>query len=100
MPEKTPRHRVLVLPLRRKWFEQIRDGKKPFEFRLKNEYWTKRLVGKSYDKVVFTLGYPPKGDTARRIEAPYRGYQETTVTSPEWNNEPREVFAIYTPCHP
>lgn len=68
---------VLVLPLRRKWFEQIRDGKKPF-----------------------TLGYPPKGDTARRIEAPYRGYQETTVTSPEWNNEPREVFAIYTPCHP
>lgn len=33
-------------------------------------------------------------------EAPYRGYQETTVTSPEWNNEPREVFAIYTSCHP
>ncbi len=91
---------TLILPLKRHWFEQIRDGKKPFEFRLRNAYWTKRLVGRHYDRVVFTLGYPAKSDTARRIEAPYRGYFLTTVTSPEWDNQSREVFAIYTPCHP
>ena len=92
--------KTLILPLRHKWFEQIRDGVKPFEFRLRNDYWTKKLVGKHYDTVVFTLGYPPKADASRRSEAPYRGYVETTVTSPEWDNQPREVFAIYTPCHP
>lgn len=91
---------TLILPLERQWFEQIRDGKKPFEFRLRNDYWTKRLVGRHYDTVVFTLGYPKKTDTDRRIVAPYRGYVLTTVVSPKWNNEPREVFAIYTPCHP
>lgn len=30
---------TLILPLKRQWFEQIRDGKKPFEFRLRNAYW-------------------------------------------------------------
>jgi len=79
---------TLILPLKRHWF------------RLRNAYWTKRLVGRHYDTVVFTLGYPPKSDTARRIEAPYRGYELTTVTSPEWGNVPQEVFAIFTPCHP
>lgn len=91
--------RTLYLPLKRKWFDLIKSGKKPFEFRLRNDYWTKRLVGKHYDRVVFTMGYPPKDDTSRRIEMDYRGYIETTIKSPEWGNEPKDVFAIYTPCH-
>lgn len=90
----------LILPLKRKYFDQIQAGEKPFEFRLRNEYWTKRLVGVHYDSVVFTLGYPSKDDTSRRIEAPYKGYQLQTITHPEWDNEPQEVFAILTPCHP
>jgi hypothetical protein len=94
---------TLILPLKRKWFDQIRAGTKPLEFRLKTDYWTKRLVGKSYDRVAFTLGYPKRNernDMERRIEAPYRGYVETTVVSEEWGNVPQEVFAILTPCHP
>lgn len=95
-----PRPRVLLLPLKRKWFVEIREGRKHFEYRLVNPYWTKRLEGKHYDHVVFTDGYPPRGDSARRIEAPYRGFEMQTVTSEEWNNEPRQVFAILTPNHP
>lgn len=96
----TPCSGSLVLPLRRKWFEAIREGRKPFEFRLRNDFWRKRLIGKSYQNVIFTLGYPKKGDSSRRIVAPYRGYIETTVVSEEWDNIPQEVFAILTPCHP
>lgn len=93
---KTPTQKVLILPLRKRWFDLIRDGKKSFEYRLANDYWKKRLVGKHYDTVAFTLGYPPRADATRRIEVPYRGYVRRTVTSAEWHNEPREVFAIRT----
>lgn len=91
--------RVLILPLKHKWFVEIREGRKPFEFRLRNAYWTKRLEGRHYDRVVFTDGYPAKSDTARRIEAPYRGFEKQTITSEEWGNVPMEVFAILTPNH-
>ncbi len=97
---KTIRLRTLILPLKRRWFEQILGGQKSFEYRLKNAYWTKRLVGKHYDRVIFMLGYPKRDDTARRIVAPYRGYVMKTVTSDEWGNKPQKVFAILTPNHP
>jgi len=91
--------RVLYLPLKRKWFVEIQEGRKAFEYRLRNPYWTKRLEGRKYDRVVFTDGYPKRDDATRRIEAPYRGYQIQTVTSEEWGNVPVEVFAILTPNH-
>ena len=84
----------LILPLKRKWFEQIKAGIKPFEFRLNNEYWQKRLIGKAYDKVIFTLGYPKRDDSERRIVKPWAGYEMQTVISEEWDNEPKDCFAI------
>lgn len=84
----------LMLPLKRKWFYQIKAGIKPFEFRLNNEYWQKRLVGKTYDKVIFTLGYPKRDDAERRIVKPWAGYEMQTVISEEWDNEPKDCFAI------
>ena len=84
----------LILPLKRKWFEQIKAGIKPFEFRLNNEYWQKRLIGKTYDKVIFTLGYPKRDDSERRIVKPWAGYEMQTVISEEWDNEPKDCFAI------
>jgi hypothetical protein len=84
----------LILPLKRKWFEQIKAGIKPFEFRLNNEYWQKRLIGKTYDKVIFTLGYPKRDDGERRIVKPWAGYEMQTVISEEWDNEPKDCFAI------
>lgn len=39
----------LILPLKRKWFDQIKAGTKTEEYRLCNDYWRKRLVGKSFE---------------------------------------------------
>ena len=86
--------KTLILPLKRKWFEAIKSGKKTEEFRLKNEYWKKRLVERHYDRIVITLGYPKRSDASRRIVMPYLGYSIKVVTSEEWGNEPQIVFAI------
>ncbi|WP_200882990.1 ASCH domain-containing protein [Cellvibrio mixtus] len=85
----------LILPLKRKWFEQIQQGIKPFEYRLKTEYWRRRLEGKSYTNVIFTLGYPRRNDETRRIKKPYAGYEIQTVICDEWSNQPQEVYAIH-----
>ena len=84
----------LILPLKRKWFEKIKAGEKPEEYRLDNEYWRKRLVGKTFDRVIVTLGYPKRDDNERRIIFPYRGYEMKTIVSEEWQGKPQRVFAI------
>lgn len=84
----------LILPLKRKWFEEIESGKKRFEYRLDTPYWRKRLVGKTYRNVIFTLGYPKKDDALRRISRPYAGYEMQEITHEEWGGLPQKVFAI------
>jgi len=86
--------RTLLLPLKRKWWDQIKSGAKVEEFRLANAYWTKRLEGRTYDEVVLTLGYPKRDDLSRRIVLPWRGVTRKRVVSDEWQGEEREVFAI------
>jgi len=84
----------LVLPVRKKWFEQIKSGQKAFEYREFNEFWVKRLVAREFSKVVITLGYPKRTDTERRLEFPWRGYDVDRIQSSEFGNEPIAVFAI------
>lgn len=48
---------TLTLPLKAAYFHQIREGRKLKEYRLCTPYWAKRLVGRSYTRVVLTLGY-------------------------------------------
>ena len=86
--------KVLVLPLKREYFEAIRDGVKPEEYRLDTPYWRKRLVGKEYEAIELTLGYPAIDDHARRILKPWLGYTEKTITHPHFGKEPVQVFAI------
>lgn len=68
--------RVLILPLKKKWFEMIKSGVKRHEYRDYTKYWRRRLMyetpngeihTKIYDEVEFTCGYPAKDDAARRI---------------------------------
>lgn len=85
---------TLHLPLKGEYFDQIKAGTKPEEFRLANDYWRKRLVGRTYDRIELTRGYPKRGDAARRLVLPWRGYRLTTITHPHFGDQPVEVFAI------
>lgn len=86
--------RALVLPVKGVYFDQIKAGTKPDEFRLRTDYWRKRLVGRTYDRVEVTKGYPARDDAERRIVLPWRGYMEQTITHEFFGSEPVEVFAI------
>lgn len=84
----------LVLPVKREYFEQMRDGTKLAEYRLCTEYWRRRLLGRTYDSVVITLGYPKKDDAARRLVFPWRGYKVETIQHKHFGPDPVTVFAI------
>lgn len=85
---------TLHIPLKGKWFNQIKSGEKLWEYRLFNKYWSKRLIEREYDHIHLTLGYPKKDDSERHLWMPYEGYDITTIYSDEWDNEPMRVFAI------
>jgi hypothetical protein len=51
---------TLHLSLKGEYFDAIRDGTKPKEYRLCTPYWTKRLVGREYSRIVLTKGYPAR----------------------------------------
>ncbi|MEG0000603.1 ASCH domain-containing protein [Comamonas sp.] len=86
--------RTLYLPLKREYFEAIRDETKVEEYRLCTPHWRKRLEAQQFDQVVLTLGYPARDDQARRITLPWRGHTVKTITHPHFGPEPVEVFAI------
>lgn len=84
----------LVLPLKALYFRQILAGEKPEEFRLCTPYWRRRLEGRTFDRVVLTLGYPARDDTSRRLVRRWRGYRVTTIKHHHFGPHPVEVFAI------
>ena len=84
----------LVLPVKRKWFEQIKSGQKGCEYRICSPYWQRRLVGKRFDRVIITLGYPKKSDTSRRLVFPWSGCDITQIIHQEFDYTPTAVFAI------
>ena len=85
---------TLHLPLKREYFEAIRDGTKPEEFRLVTPYWVRRLAGRTYTEIALPLGYPARDDTARRLVRPWRGYTIKTITHPHFGPLPMQVYAI------
>ena len=106
--------KTLTLPLKRKWFNMIKRGKKLEEYREIGEYWAKRLLKnypeyynqiqvlhdvangfKKFDKLVFTLGYPRNDDTSRRLE--FKNPKIRIGTGrPEWGAKPGKVYFIIT----
>lgn len=84
----------LTLPLNGVYFDQIKAGTKIEEFRLRTPFWTKRLSGRAYDRIVLTRGYPSRDDYERRLVLPWLGLRETTITHPHFGPDPVEVFAI------
>lgn len=86
--------KILTLNLKKEYFEQIKSGEKKFEYRLKKDFWTKRLVGKEYSKIVIKLGYPRCEDTHKIMEFPWRGFIEQEITHKEFGMNPVKVYAI------
>lgn len=85
---------TLHLNLKGEYFDQVAAREKLFEYRLRTEYWRKRLEGRSYRRVLVKKGYPRAGDQTRIVERPWRGYEEHIITHPHFGSEPVEVFAI------
>lgn len=76
------------------YFDQIVAGLKPFEFRLDNEYWRKRLVGRKYRNLIICRGYPKKDDAEKRYVQEYKGYEMQTIVHKKFDNKPERVFSI------
>lgn len=84
----------LILPVKGIYFDQIKSGEKVREFRLRNDFWSKRLVGKAFGNVIITRGYPSRDDHDKRIIRPWKGYEETEILHPHFGDKPVRVFAI------
>lgn len=84
----------LVIPLNGEYFDEIQRGEKTEEYRLCTAYWIKRLVGRDYNHIIFTRGYPKRDDESRRMYFKYGGYTMKTITHKHFGDEPVEVFAI------
>lgn len=87
--------RVLRLAVRRIYFEEIQAGTKTHELRLHNAYWSKRLIGRSYDTIEITLGYPRRDDASRRLSFPWDGFSVCSILHPEFGAVPVTVFKIH-----
>ena len=91
MPKK-----ILHIPLNGEFFDDIKADKKPFEFRLDNPFWRKRLINKEYDEVWFKRGYPKKTDADKIIKRKYLGYEKKHIKHKHFGDDLVLVFAIHT----
>lgn len=85
--------RVLRLPVKSEYFNQIKAGTKTEEYRIIKEYWSKRLI-KEYDEVWVTLGYPSSDETDKIIKFKWTGYEIKKITHKEFGNKEVDVYAI------
>ena len=100
--------KTLQLPLKKKWFDMIKAGIKKEEYRKTNRYWSARFTSyknlpkggamlqfKSFDKIVFTLGYPKATDKKRRVE--FKNPQiRFGQGRPEWGAQPDKLYFVIT----
>jgi hypothetical protein len=86
--------RILNLNLMGEYFHDIRENRKPFEYRLQTDYWRKRLEGQSYDLIRIAWGYPKKGDAEREFFRPWRGVEKIVLCHKHFGPDPVAVYAI------
>jgi hypothetical protein len=92
--ESSAKSRDLILHLKGIFFDQIDSGEKTEEYRLYNPYWIKRLVNRSYDRILICRGYPKKNDVKEMMARPYHGYIIKTIQNDFFGKDPVTVFAI------
>lgn len=94
MKNKFEKKKILTLNLKKEYFLEILNGKKKYEYRVRNNYWIKRLENKNFDEIHFKLGYPKKGDEDKTIIKPYIGYELQVISHKLFGEDNIEVFAI------
>jgi len=83
---------LLHLHLKFKYFDAIKAGTKPYEYRLA-EKWLHRLEGKEFSGIRLYRGFEKSApDTV--MDKPWRGYTLETITHPHFDNVPTLVCAI------
>lgn len=90
---------TLHLPLKKQWFDMIKSGEKKEEYRELSEYWESRIYNtpyppmKVYGFVEFSLGYPKKGDSERRMTFELK---DITIGEgkPEWGAEKGKRYFV------
>lgn len=85
--------RILHLPLKRVWFDQIAHGIKKEVYREQKRYWLRRLYNKTlfrkeFDEVHFTNGYG-KDKPFMRVE--WKGIYQAKV---DFEDKLRDMFVI------
>lgn len=84
----------LQMAVNGEYFDAMKSGEKTEEYRLVNAYWSRRLIGRDYDRLIITRGYPRKDDNDRRLVMPYEGYEIKTITHKHFGPDPVKVYAI------
>lgn len=90
MMEKNRYQKIITLTLKRKWFDLIKYGIKLEEYREIKPYWTKRLLGKDYDTIIFRNGY---STNAPIIICEYKGL-EVGDGNIDWGAEYGETYYV------
>jgi hypothetical protein len=88
----------LCLHVKRKYFEEIKAGKKKWEYRIASPYWVKRLFDESkppYQRFLVYDGYPKKSEyPERRLVFAPGIIKEMEIIHEEFGPDPVWVFAI------
>ena len=84
----------LLLQLKGEHFDRIAKGMKRKEYRLITPYWSSRLVGQTFSRIILTRGYPTKGDMTRTLVRPWRGFRRTWIKRAHYGPDKVAVYAI------
>lgn len=86
----------LILHVRSKWFDLIKDGFKKEEYRLVKPYWIKRISQKEFDGIRIFRGYPRTKiwNVDNMMQFPWSGYEIKMIKFPEFGDHLVQVFAI------
>jgi ASC-1-like (ASCH) protein len=82
----------LFLILKSEYYDQIESGTKRIEYRLFNEYWSKRLCNSNYNKVIFQKGYSKKYP---QLKFEIEKIQIEKIKHNFFGNDSILVYAIY-----
>lgn len=91
---RKPKKRILNLPVKAVYFNEIKAGTKIDEYRLQSEYWQKRLIGREFDEIHIKLGYPKADDHDRILVRPWKGFVKQTILHKHFGAKEVDVFAI------